>query len=163
MALICINTLVFALTSHAFLFIRMDVVDAYALRWGASPFYTLFTALFLHGSITHLLGNMLFLWVFGPAVEDRLRVPGYLGLYLLAGLTGHAAQAGLGAVEGIFVPNIGASGCIMGVLGAYWYLFSWSKVCVAYFFWIFFRIYYGVLEIAAVWVIGAYFALAAAG
>lgn len=157
-ALIGINIAVFAFTSHSFLAVRREIVDAYALTWGSSPAYTVFTALFLHGDIFHLAGNMLFLWVFGPAVEDRMRIPGYLGLYTLAGLAGHVAQVALGASGAISasVPTLGASGCIMGVLGAYWYMYSWSPVCMFYWFGLLWR---GTFEIAAVWVIGAYFAL----
>lgn len=158
-SIIALNALVFALTSHSCLIIRLDVVKEYALQWGASPLYTLLTSLFLHIDIFHLAGNMLFLWIFGPAVEDRLRTGGYIGMYLLCGLAAHVAQAALSSAAGVSVPNLGASGAIMGVLGAYWYLFSWSPVCVAYFFWIFFKIWYGVFEIAAIWVIGFYFVM----
>lgn len=158
-ALIVLNTLVFAATSQSFLVIKGSVVQSYALNWGATPAYTILTAMFLHADIFHLLGNVLFLWVFGPAVEDRLRIPGYLGLYLLTGFAGSVAHATLGAVGGCVVPTLGASGCIMGVLGAYWYLFPWSKVCLAYFFMFLIKVWYGVVEVAAVWVIGAYFAL----
>ncbi len=155
--IIGLNVLVFALTSHGCLVVRKEVVDGYALRWGLSPLYTIFTSMFLHIDILHLAGNMLYLWIFGPAVEDRLRVPGFLGLYLLTGFAADVAHATLGAVSGATVPLLGASGCIMGILGAYWYLFSWSTVCVFYFFWILFRVWYGVVEVAALWVIGIYF------
>lgn len=156
-SLIGLNILVYLFTSRSFLVIRPEVIHAYAMQWGVSPFYTFFTSLFLHGGLAHLLGNMLFLWIFGPAVEDRLRVPMYLFLYFLAGMSGHVCQAALGVAGAysVHVPSLGASGCIMGVLGAYWYLFAWSPVCLFYWFW--FRP--GVFEAAAVYVIGAYFVL----
>lgn len=157
-ALIAINVLVFALTSHKFLMARREIVDAYALTLGVSPGWTVFTSVFLHGDIFHLTGNMLFLWVFGPAVEDRMRVPGYLGLYMLSGFAGHVAQVALGAAGaiGASIPTLGASGCIMGVLGAYWYMYSWSPVCMFYWIGLLWR---GTFELAAIWVIGAYFVL----
>lgn len=157
-ALIAANTLVFLFTSHSFLVVQREVVRHYALTWGVSPGYTMLTALFLHGSIFHLAGNMLFLWVFGPAVEDRLHIPGYLGLYLLTGFAGNVAETAIGTagVAGAQLPILGASGCIMGVLGAYWYLFSWSPVCMFYWLGILWR---GKFELAAIWVIGGYFLL----
>ena len=157
-AIIVLNVLVYALTTHHGLVIRQDAVDQYALRWGESPLVTLFTAMFLHAGPFHLIGNMLFLWVFGPAVEDRLRIGSYLLLYFFAGFAGYVAQAMLSAAGavGSGIPTLGASGCIMGVLGAYWYLYSWSPVCV--FYWIYFSLF-GTFEIAAIWVIGAYVAM----
>ncbi len=156
--LIALNVGIFALTTHSFLVIREEIVKEFALRWGVSPLVTIFSSMFLHGDIFHLLGNMLFLWVFGPAVEDRVGIAMYLFLYFIAGIAGDVAQAALGyaGAIGMAVPSIGASGCIMGVLGAYWWLFSWSKVCV--FYWIFW-FWRGTLEVAAVWVIGFYIAL----
>ena len=153
--LIILNIFVYLLTTHSALVIRREIVAEYALRWGESPLITIFTSMFLHGDIFHLLGNMLFLWVFGPAVEDRLKINMYLGLYFLAGFAGHVAQAALSAAMGASVPCIGASGCIMGVLGAYWYMYSWSTVCIFYWLGFFFR---GTKDVAAIWVIGFYFA-----
>lgn len=138
--------------------IRLDVIQKFALVWGASPVYTLLTSMFLHADIFHLAGNMLFLWVFGPPVEDRLKPALYIFTYLLAGAAGHVVQAALGTTGflGIQVPNIGASGAIFGILGAYWYLYSWSPVCVFYSIIWFFR---GTFEAKAFWVIGIYFLL----
>ncbi len=157
-SLIGLNILVYLFTSHSFLIIRPEIIDAYAMQWGVSPFYTFITSLFLHGSLSHLLGNMLFLWIFGPAVEDRLRVPMYLFLYFLAGMSGHVGQAALGVAGAysVHVPSLGASGCIMGVLGAYWYLFAWSPVCLFYWIGLIWR---GTFEVAAIWVIGSYFVM----
>ena len=156
--IIIINLIVYAFTTHHGLAIREDIVDQYAMKWGASPLYTLITAIFLHGGPFHLVGNMLFLWVFGPAVEDRLRPALYLLLYCIAGFAGDVAQAALGVTGavGAGIPTIGASGCIMGVLGAYWYLYSWSPGFL--FYWFFITIF-GTTEIAAFWIIGLYFLL----
>jgi membrane associated rhomboid family serine protease len=155
-AILAANMGVFALTSEYFLVIRHPVLVAYSFTWGVSPPWTFFTAAFLHADIFHLAGNMLFLWVFGRAVEDRLGVGRFLAVYLVAGMAGDVLQALLGSAAADPVPTLGASGCIMGLLGAYWYLFSWSPVCVFYFFWILFFIRVGTFEIAAFWVIGAY-------
>lgn len=157
-SLIAANCLVYLLTTKSALAIRPEVVEAYALRWGISPLYTLVTSQFLHEDPFHIIGNMLFLWVFGPAVEDRVGRSVYAGLYLLAGLAGDVAQAALSRENalGLTPACIGASGCVSGVLGAYWYMFSWSRVCMFYWVGWFFA---GTFELAAVWVIGFYFAM----
>ena len=159
--LICLNVLVHLYASdlhHPIMIIRADVVEKYALIWGGSPVYTILTSMFLHADILHLAGNMLYLWVFGPAVEERLGIPMFIFAYLLAGAAGDVAQVALDAsgVMGMSVPTIGASGAIFGILGAYWYVYSWSPVCVFYsILWVF----RGTWEKKAFWVIGVYFAL----
>lgn len=92
------------------------------------PGLTLFTSMFLHGGWGHLLGNMLYLWIFGNNVEDRLGPFRYVGFYALAGLA--AAFAQVIPEPGSTVPMIGASGAISGVLGAYLYLFPHARVLV---------------------------------
>jgi membrane associated rhomboid family serine protease len=122
--------------------------------------WTMFTSAFLHADILHLLGNMWFLWIFGPAVEDRLGILLFLLVYFATGIAGDCTQALLDvAFNGTNLPIIGASACIMGVAGAYWFAFPWSTVCVFYLIIFFIRFWYGVWEIAALWVIGAYLAL----
>ncbi len=152
-SLIGVNFLVFALSTSGMM-IRLSVVKAYAYTFPSSPIFNLLSAMFLHGDIFHIVGNMLFLWVFGPPVEDRLGIPRYLALYFFTGLIGDLGQGGLDVM--LFhasQPVIGASGCIMGVVGAYWYLFPWSTVCVFYWIGWFWR---GVWEIRATLVIGFY-------
>jgi membrane associated rhomboid family serine protease len=78
---------------------------------------TIFTAMFLHGGLLHLLGNMLFLWIFGDNVEDALGHFRFLVFYLVAGVCATLLQAFLSPSS--TVPNLGASGAIAGVLGAY--------------------------------------------
>lgn len=78
---------------------------------------TLFTSLFLHGGVVHLLGNMIYLWVFGGAVEDALGHSRYLAFYLVAGAIGSLTHTLLFSASS--VPSIGASGSIAGVLGAF--------------------------------------------
>jgi membrane associated rhomboid family serine protease len=86
----------------------------------------LVTSMFLHGGWLHLLGNMLFLWVFGASVEDRLGHLRYLIFYLICGLG--AGVIHIVANWGSALPSIGASGAISGVLGAYIVLFPRSRI-----------------------------------
>ncbi len=87
------------------------------------------TSMFLHGGWLHLAGNMLFLWVFGAPVEDRLGSGRFLALYVLGGLA--AATAQIAVAPDSLAPMIGASGAIAAVLGAYLYLFPRSRVLTA--------------------------------
>jgi membrane associated rhomboid family serine protease len=93
---------------------------------------TLITSMFLHGGLAHLLGNMLFLWIFGDNIEDALGHVRYLIFYLvcgvLAGLAHIAATYAFGADT--LVPCLGASGAISGVLGGYALLFPYNRVTV---------------------------------
>ncbi len=91
------------------------------------PWYlTLLTSMFMHGGILHIAGNMLFLWVFGNNIEDRLGRVKFLLFYLLAGLIAVYTQALID--PGSTAPTIGASGAIAGVLGAYALLFPRARV-----------------------------------
>ena len=89
---------------------------------------TIFSAMFMHGGWMHLFGNMLFLWIFGDNVEDRLGHIKFLIFYLLAGIAATFAQYAYSPESGI--PNVGASGAIAGVLGAYILMFPQSRVNV---------------------------------
>lgn len=93
---------------------------------GISAWFTLVTAMFLHGGILHLLGNMLFLWIFGTNVEDassRIRFPVY---YLLGGLTAIGLQIAINPSS--TVPTVGASGAIAAVLGGYILLYPRARI-----------------------------------
>ena len=87
---------------------------------------TVLSCTFLHGGWLHFLGNMLFLWIFGDNVEDRLGRLGYLGFYLGCGVA--ASLAHLYSAPESAVPTIGASGAIAGVMGAYMVLYPQSRV-----------------------------------
>jgi membrane associated rhomboid family serine protease len=89
---------------------------------------TIFTAMFMHGGWMHLIGNMLFLWIFGDNVEDRIGHGKFLIFYLLAGLAATFAQYYFNSHSAI--PNVGASGAIAGVLGAYLLMFPQARVNV---------------------------------
>ena len=92
----------------------------------------LFTSMFMHASWAHLLGNMLFLWIFGNNVEDSMGPLRYLAFYLLAGVAATATQSVVTYWQGepgdATIPNVGASGAIAGVLGAYLILLPHARV-----------------------------------
>jgi membrane associated rhomboid family serine protease len=87
---------------------------------------TIFTAMFLHGSWLHLGGNMLYLWIFGDNIEDRLGPMRYIIFYLLGGIGATVAQVAINPNSAI--PNVGASGAIAGVLGGYLLLYPRARI-----------------------------------
>ncbi len=99
--------------------------DAFVLQWSVVPaqivaghhWITILTAMFLHGSWSHIIGNMVFLWAFGPEIEDAMNPLRYLAFYLLGGLVAMLAQ--IAASPSSTVPNLGASGAIAAVMGAF--------------------------------------------
>ncbi len=115
-----------------------------------------FTSMFLHGSWEHIIGNMLFLWIFGNNVEDALGRVRFLLWYLAAGVAATALQTfvtlSFGTVRDASIPNIGASGAIAGVLGAYFLLLPRARVLTLIFFFI-------LREIPAVWFLGIWIVL----
>jgi len=95
------------------------------------PWMTLFTAIFMHGSIMHLLGNMWFLWLFGDNIEDDMGHVKYLLFYLATGVLASIAFVALNSTgEAAVTPCLGASGAISGVLGAYLVLHPYRRVSV---------------------------------
>jgi membrane associated rhomboid family serine protease len=93
-----------------------------------SDFPTLFTSMFMHGGWLHLLGNMLYLWIFGDNVEDRFGHIKFIVFYLLCGIAATFAQLAFSSASNL--PNLGASGAIAGVLGSYILLFPRTRVNV---------------------------------
>jgi membrane associated rhomboid family serine protease len=126
-------------------------VGAYALipAWFSWP--ALVTSQFLHAGWLHAVGNMVYLWIFGDNVEDRLGHGGYLLFYLGSG----AAAAVLQTLFDPFsnVPMIGASGAIAGVMGAYFVLYPHSRVLTA----VFLVIFFDIIEIPALFFLGIWF------
>ncbi len=129
-ALIALNVL--------FFFVEQSGGDAFVGTWAFVPsrflanpfsdFLTIFTSMFMHAGWLHLGGNMLYLWIFGDNVEDRFGHGKFTIFYLLCGLAATGAQ--LAFSLGSKVPNLGASGAIAGVLGAYILMFPQEKVRV---------------------------------
>ena len=109
------------------------VVDAEPINW-----LTPVTSMFLHGSWSHIIGNGLFLWVFGNNIEDSMGPFRFLAFYLLCGLL--AAGAHMFAASTSPVPTVGASGAISGVLGAYLVLYPRARVNLLFFLFIFIRV-----------------------
>jgi membrane associated rhomboid family serine protease len=131
-----------------------ELVDA--LRSGAivsRETATLITSQFLHGSIVHIGGNMLYLWIFGNNVEDRFGRLRFLGFYLVGGIVAALAQVAI--APGSTVPTIGASGAIAATLGAYLVLFPGARVTTA----IFVVFFYQLIEVPAVVVLVFWFVL----
>jgi membrane associated rhomboid family serine protease len=113
---------------------------------------SILVSMFLHGGWLHIAGNMLFLWIFGNNVEDRLKRPLFIAFYLLGGLAATALQLAFGPSS--TVPNIGASGAIAAILGAYLVLFPRARVYTIVFFF-----FITAIELPAVAVLGFWFVL----
>lgn len=154
-ALIIINTVVFVGT------LIMGNFDQTITEFGMKPseilagrqLYTLFTSMFLHGGILHILFNMWYLWIFGDNIEDVLGRGKFILFYLGCGLAASFAQAL--SDPSSMVPAIGASGAIAGVLGAYMILYPWAKVHTALVLFYFIHL----TTIPAIAMIGAWFVL----
>lgn len=117
---------------------------------GPSVIYvTLFSCMFMHGSIGHLFSNMLYLWIFGDNVEHRFGHIPFLIFYLISGLFASIAQ--ILVSPGSVIPNLGASGAIFGILGAYMVLFPRNKVNAI--------VLYFIVSLPAVYVIGLWTAI----
>lgn len=99
------------------------------------PPLTLFSAMFVHGGFLHVAGNMLYLWIFGDNIEDRLGHSRFIVFYLLSGLI--ASLAHIIMLPNSTIPMIGASGAIAGVLGAYFLLYPRAHVLTLVFFFFF--------------------------
>jgi membrane associated rhomboid family serine protease len=105
-----------------------------------AAYCTIVTSMFLHGGWMHVLGNMLYLWIFGKNVEDSVGHFRFIVFYLLCGIAAAAAQIAIAPDS--TVPMIGASGAISGVLGAYLLLLPRARVLVLFPIWIFWRVFY---------------------
>lgn len=129
-ALIVVNAVIFL--------VELSAGDAFIQKWAFVParfmanpgedFLTIFTAMFMHGGWLHLGGNMLYLWIFGDNIEDRFGHAKFLFFYLVCGIAATFAQLAFNPSSN--VPNLGASGAIAGVLGAYILMFPKQKVNV---------------------------------
>src|SRR6266481_7736265 len=132
-----------------------DALPSFLQAYGVVPARfrvpTLFTSMFLHGSWSHVIGNMWYLWIFGDNVEDRVGHGRFIVFYLLCGIA-----AGLGQIAmdpSSTLPTIGASGAIAGVMGAYFVLYPNSRVLTLVF--IFF--YVEIFELPAIVLLGFWF------
>ena len=114
---------------------------------------TLVSSMFLHGSWTHFIGNMWYLWIFGDNVEDRVGHGRFIAFYLLCGIV--AALGHVAMDPSSTLPTIGASGAIAGVMGAYFVLYPHSRVLTL----IPLFIYFEIVELPAVFLLGFWFVL----
>ncbi len=156
--LIAINVLVFFIELSygkrvTLLFQEYGVIPARLWTWQAHPavLLTLITSQFLHGGWYHIIGNMIYLWIFGDNVEDQMGHVRYLIFYLLSGIIAALVQAAMTPTS--TVPLIGASGAISGVLGAYMLFFPTGRVFLGVP--LFFFIY--VIDLPAVIALGYWF------
>jgi membrane associated rhomboid family serine protease len=134
-----------------------QIVMSYGMIPSHMSLKTLITSQFLHANVLHLLGNMVFLWICGDNVEDRLGHIRYLLFYLAGGAfagLAHAWMVGPGAAA---IPTIGASGSIACILGAYVVLFPGSRIRFFYFSWLIFFPYMGTFTLPSFLAIGFWF------
>jgi membrane associated rhomboid family serine protease len=122
-----------------------------ALVPAAFSWVSLFTSMFIHGGVMHVGGNMLYLWIFGDNVEDRMGHGRFLVFYLLCGVA--AALAQTITVPDSVVPMVGASGAIAGVMGAYFVLYPKSRIVTLIPLFFFFQ----VIEVPAIFFLGIWF------
>jgi membrane associated rhomboid family serine protease len=146
-----------------------DALDAFVTKWGvvpsevsaaldhgdfaSTPIATLFTSQFLHGGWLHILGNMLYLWIFGNNVEDEFGRLRFLAFYLAGGAIAALTQVAITPASDI--PTIGASGAIAAILGAYVVLYPRARITSL----VFLGFFYQLLQVPAVIVLGLWFLL----
>jgi membrane associated rhomboid family serine protease len=149
-SLIALNTLAFLVQLSL-----GERVNEFVFTWGLVPAYfswlTLASSMFLHGGFLHFAGNMLYLWIFGDNVEDRMGHGRFLAFYLLCGAAAALAQTYTN--PGSLVPMVGASGAIAGVMGAYFVLYPHSRIVTLVPIFFFIQIF----EIPAIFFLGIWF------
>lgn len=151
MGIIAVNFAVF--------FLELMGGDAFVLKWSTIPahitaghdYITILTGMFMHGGWSHILGNMIFLWAFGPEIEDTMGRGRYLVFYLVGGLVATLTQ--IYANPHSTIPNLGASGAIAAVMGAFLVTYPRDQIRSVLVIFFFARIRY----IPAVLLIGVWF------
>lgn len=149
--LIAVNVLVFIFVNRG-MTIDQEVANAYGRSLNNANPLTFVTSIFLHGDFFHLAGNMLFLTVVGLAVEGRMKWWRFLPMYFLAGFAGGILHLSIFGPMFPDRPSIGASGAVMGVMGAAVYMFPHSRV--EFFYWWYYR--FGIVE-WPMWGVAAYY------
>ncbi len=137
-SIIALNVLVFLL--------ELSGGDAFVTQWSVVPadimagrhWITILTGMFMHGSWSHILGNMVFLWAFGPQIEDAMNPRRYASFYVAGGVVAMLAQ--IAADPASKVPCLGASGAIAAVMGAFLVTYPRDKIRTVLFFGWFFRV-----------------------
>ena len=152
-ALIAVNAAVF--------YLELTQGEPFILRWSVVPaviaqherYETIVSAMFMHGGWMHIIGNMIFLWSFGPQIEGAMGPIRYLIFYLVGGVAAFAAQ--IAADPTSTIPNLGASGAIAAVMGAFLVLFPRDQIRTLIFAGVFTRVVY----LPAILLIGIWFLL----
>ncbi len=148
--IIVLNVLVFLYQSS----LGDDGATAWIVTWGLTPaafsWVTVATSMFLHGGLLHVGGNMLYLWIFGDNVEDRMGHGRFLTFYLLCGTSAALAQTWTSPESP--VPMVGASGAVAGVMGAYFVLYPQSRILTLVPF-----LFLHLVEIPALFFLGIWF------
>jgi membrane associated rhomboid family serine protease len=154
-----ITVTIIALNAVAWLYelsLPHESLNVFLTAFGVVPAYfsapTLITSMFLHGSWSHVLGNMWYLWIFGDNVEDRVGHGRFIVFYLLCGIGAALGQVAVDPAS--TMPTIGASGAIAGVMGAYFVLYPHSRV-LTLIPWIFLQI----VELPATVLLGFWFVM----
>jgi membrane associated rhomboid family serine protease len=152
-ALIVMNALIFFIeilhpAGQKYIVYTYGAIPSDMLSFKASAIPSTFSSMFLHGGLFHIGGNMLYLWIFGNNIEDRLGHFKFILFYLLCGVV--AAYSHAITAPGSYIPMIGASGAVSGVLGAYLLLYPHAKVHTL----IFFGFFVQVVRLPAIFVIG---------
>jgi membrane associated rhomboid family serine protease len=155
-----ITLLLIAANAYVF-WLELQYGDSFVYAWSAIPanivrgraLPTLLTSTFLHAGWLHIIGNMIFFWAFGPAMEDAMGRFRFLIFYLLGGVLAMSAQVAAAPMSRI--PNLGASGAIAAVMGAFLVTYPRDRIKTALFFLIFIRITY----IPAILLIGFWFVM----
>jgi membrane associated rhomboid family serine protease len=141
------------------LFFKYGVVPAELLAaWGRGEIFgeetlAVFTSMFLHVNLIHLVGNMIYLWIFGNNIEDRFGRLGFIVFYLAGGVAAAIAQIAIDPTSRI--PMVGASGAVSAVLGAYLVLFPGARILSL----VFLGFFYQLIEVPALIVLGFWFVL----
>jgi membrane associated rhomboid family serine protease len=154
-----IVTILLIVVNAAVFFMELQGGDEFVSAWSAIPrqivhghhLVTLLTSMFMHASWMHIIGNMVFLWAFGPEIEDAMGSFPYLGFYLAGGLVAMMAQV-MGSPYSR-IPSLGASGAIAAVMGAFIVTYPRDRIKTLLIIFIFIRITY----IPAVFLIGFWF------
>lgn len=153
LSIVAANTIVFLL--------ELVNGDTFVLKWSLVPanitaghdLPTIVTSMFLHASWSHIIGNMVFLWAFGPEIEEAMGPPRYALFYLAGGIAASLAQFGFDPHS--TVPNLGASGAIAAVMGAFLVTYPRDEIRSLLFLGVFVRVTY----IPAIFLIGFWFLL----
>jgi len=154
-----IITLLLIIANAVVFFLELSGGDAFVLQWAAVPaeishgrhIETLFTSMFLHAGWAHIIGNMIFLWAFGPEIEDVMGRLRYLAFFLLGGLVAMTGQVWIDPSSTI--PNLGASGAIASVMGAFVITYPRDKIRTL----LFLGFFVTVTRLPAVFLIGFWF------